>query len=157
MAPPRGDRWGPGSRIPTVIASPYAKKRFVDHTVYDTTSILQFETLRAPALAGYSNPVRRSSECIRLLQVGRRRKPDDETLAQTSLPHHARASVWACYGDGLAACLLDVNGARSTTSVGARSPAKMTSSKPPTKPKFLRNCQKCSRAWLLSLWVQKSG
>ena len=42
MAPPRGDRWGPGSRIPTVIASPYAKKGFVDHTVYDTTSILQF-------------------------------------------------------------------------------------------------------------------
>jgi phospholipase C len=46
MAPPRGDRWGPGSRIPTVIASPYAKKRFVDHTVYDTTSILQFISKR---------------------------------------------------------------------------------------------------------------
>jgi hypothetical protein len=69
----------------------------------------------------------------------------------------ARASAWACYGDGLAASLLEVNGARSTTSVGARSPAKITSSKPPIKPKFLRNCQKCSRAWLLSLWVQKSG
>ncbi len=46
MAPPRGDRWGPGSRIPTVIASPYAKKGFVDHTVYDTTSILQFISKR---------------------------------------------------------------------------------------------------------------
>ena len=31
---------GPGSRIPTVIVSPYAKKGVVDHTVYDTTSIM---------------------------------------------------------------------------------------------------------------------
>jgi acid phosphatase len=46
MTPPRADRWGPGSRIPTVIASPYAKKGFVDHTVYDTTSILQFISKR---------------------------------------------------------------------------------------------------------------
>jgi acid phosphatase len=46
VAPPQGDRWGPGSRIPTVIASPYAKKGFVDHTVYDTTSILQFLSKR---------------------------------------------------------------------------------------------------------------
>ena len=46
VAPPQGDRWGPGSRIPTVIASPFAKKGFVDHTVYDTTSILQFLSKR---------------------------------------------------------------------------------------------------------------
>jgi phospholipase C len=46
VAPPQGDRWGPGSRIPTVIASPHAKKSFVDHTVYDTTSILQFISKR---------------------------------------------------------------------------------------------------------------
>ena len=45
-APPRGDRWGPGSRIPTIIVSPYAKKSHVDHTVYDTTSILKFITRR---------------------------------------------------------------------------------------------------------------
>ena len=46
VAPPQGDRWGPGSRIPTVIASPFTKKGFVDHTVYDTTSILQFLSKR---------------------------------------------------------------------------------------------------------------
>jgi acid phosphatase len=46
VAPPQGDRWGPGSRIPTIIVSPYAKKGFVDHTVYDTTSILQFLSKR---------------------------------------------------------------------------------------------------------------
>jgi len=42
VAPPKGDRWGPGTRIPTIIVSPYAKKGFVDHTVYDTTSIVRF-------------------------------------------------------------------------------------------------------------------
>lgn len=42
VAPPTGDRWGPGSRIPAIIVSPYARKGFVDHTQYDTTSILKF-------------------------------------------------------------------------------------------------------------------
>ena len=42
VAPPRGDRWGPGSRVPAVIISPYAKRGYVDHTEYDTTSILRF-------------------------------------------------------------------------------------------------------------------
>ena len=28
---------GPGLRVPMVIVSPFAKKRFVDHTVYDMT------------------------------------------------------------------------------------------------------------------------
>jgi len=40
MAPPTGDRWGPGTRVPTIIISPFAKKGAVDHTPYDTTSIL---------------------------------------------------------------------------------------------------------------------
>ena len=42
VPPPIVDRWGPGSRVPTVIISPYAKRRFVDHTLYETTSILKF-------------------------------------------------------------------------------------------------------------------
>jgi acid phosphatase len=46
VAPPEGDRWGPGSRVPAVIVSPFAKKSFVDHTVYDTTSILAFISKR---------------------------------------------------------------------------------------------------------------
>ncbi len=46
VAPPKGDRWGPGSRIPAMIISPYAKRGFIDHTAYDTTSILQFLTRR---------------------------------------------------------------------------------------------------------------
>ena len=46
VAPPRGDRWGPGTRIPAMVISPFAKKRHIDHTQYDTTSILKFITKR---------------------------------------------------------------------------------------------------------------
>jgi phospholipase C len=41
VAPPKIDRWGPGTRVPTIIISPFAKKGFIDHTVYDTTAILK--------------------------------------------------------------------------------------------------------------------
>ncbi len=41
VPPPMIDRWGPGTRVPTIIVSPWAKRRFVDHTLYDTTSILK--------------------------------------------------------------------------------------------------------------------
>jgi acid phosphatase len=46
VAPPKGDRWGPGSRIPAIIVSPYARRGYVDHTLYDTGSILRFITKR---------------------------------------------------------------------------------------------------------------
>jgi acid phosphatase len=46
VAPPKGDRWGPGSRVPALVVSPFAKKGFVDHTIYDTGSILRFITRR---------------------------------------------------------------------------------------------------------------
>jgi phospholipase C len=42
VAPPTIDRWGPGIRVPTIIISPFARKGFVDHNQYDTTSILKF-------------------------------------------------------------------------------------------------------------------
>jgi acid phosphatase len=44
VSPPKGDRWGPGSRVPTLIVSPFAKKGLVDHTLYDTTSISRLIT-----------------------------------------------------------------------------------------------------------------
>jgi phospholipase C len=40
VAPPLVDRWGPGSRVPTLVISPFAKRHFIDHNYYDTTSIL---------------------------------------------------------------------------------------------------------------------
>jgi len=41
-----GDRWGPGTRIPTIIVSPHARRGYIDKTSYDTTSILKFITRR---------------------------------------------------------------------------------------------------------------
>jgi len=54
VAPPKGDMFGPGTRIPAIVISPYAKRGYVDHTQYDTTSILRFITHRwqLPELAG---------------------------------------------------------------------------------------------------------
>jgi len=43
--PPSGpgwsDRWGPGTRVPALIVSPFAKRGFVDKSIYDTTSVLK--------------------------------------------------------------------------------------------------------------------
>jgi len=53
-AVPKADRWGPGTRIPAIIVSPFAKKGFVDHTQYDTASVLRLITHRfaLPTLPG---------------------------------------------------------------------------------------------------------
>ena len=40
----RRDRFGPGTRIPTLMISPYARRGYVDHQVADTTSILRLIT-----------------------------------------------------------------------------------------------------------------
>ncbi|HEY8158057.1 MAG TPA: alkaline phosphatase family protein [Methylobacter sp.] len=42
LPPPVIDRWGPGNRVPAIIISPFAKRGYIDHTVYNTTSILKF-------------------------------------------------------------------------------------------------------------------
>ncbi|AZF51168.1 Acid phosphatase [Pseudomonas sp. R4-34-07] len=44
VAPPKGDRWGPGTRVPALVVSPFARKGTVDHTLYDTASILRLIT-----------------------------------------------------------------------------------------------------------------
>ena len=41
-----GDRFGPGTRIPTLLVGPTVKRGSVDSTPYDTTSILKFITER---------------------------------------------------------------------------------------------------------------
>ena len=46
VAPPPGDLLGPGTRIPALIVSPFAKRGTVDHTQYDTASILRLITRR---------------------------------------------------------------------------------------------------------------
>ncbi len=46
VAPPKGDRWGPGTRVAALVISPHAKKGAVDHTIYDTGSIARLITRR---------------------------------------------------------------------------------------------------------------
>ena len=46
VAPPAADLLGPGARIPALIISPFAKHGTVDHTQYDTESILRLITRR---------------------------------------------------------------------------------------------------------------
>ena len=40
-APPKRDSWGPGTRVPAIVISPAVKTGYVDHTQYDTGSILR--------------------------------------------------------------------------------------------------------------------
>ena len=42
VPPPVIDRFGPGTRVPAIIISHFAKRHFVDHTPYETLSILKF-------------------------------------------------------------------------------------------------------------------
>lgn len=53
-APPRADRWGPGTRIPAFVISPFARMGSIDHTPNDTGSILRLITRRfgLPVLDG---------------------------------------------------------------------------------------------------------
>jgi acid phosphatase len=46
VAPPKGDKIGPGTRIPALIISPFAKMGTVDHTAYDTASVLRLISRR---------------------------------------------------------------------------------------------------------------
>ncbi|MDE1949894.1 MAG: acid phosphatase [Burkholderiales bacterium] len=54
VPPPKGDKIGPGTRIPALVISPFAKKGTVDHTPYDTGSVLRLITRRfgLPTLPG---------------------------------------------------------------------------------------------------------
>lgn len=41
VAPPKGDRWGPGVRVPALIVSPFTRGKGLDHRTYETSSILK--------------------------------------------------------------------------------------------------------------------
>ena len=46
VAPPQPDEYGCGTRIPTLLVSPYARRGYVDHKFGDTTSVLAFINAR---------------------------------------------------------------------------------------------------------------
>lgn len=68
VPPPPGDRWGPGSRVPAILVSPHVRRGYVDHTVYDTTSILKLITRRfdLPALPGLRDGVSDLTPALKL-------------------------------------------------------------------------------------------
>ena len=41
VAPPRRDKWGPGTRVPLIAVGPMVRRGYVDHTPYDFGSILR--------------------------------------------------------------------------------------------------------------------
>jgi phospholipase C len=42
IPPPQVDEYGYGPRVPAIIISPYGRPGFIDHTLYDFTSVLRF-------------------------------------------------------------------------------------------------------------------
>lgn len=70
VAPPKGDRWGPGSRVPAIIISPFARKSYVDHTQYDTTSILKLIETRF-GIEPFSDRDARSGNLLNAFDLGR--------------------------------------------------------------------------------------
>lgn len=46
VAPPKRDKWGPGTRIPLVAVGPMVRTNYVDHTPYDFGSILRTIEMR---------------------------------------------------------------------------------------------------------------
>ena len=67
VPPPAGDRLGPGTRIPALLISRFAKRGFVDHTQYDTASVLRLITRRfdlptLPGLESRDRALRRNGE-----------------------------------------------------------------------------------------------
>lgn len=66
VAPPAADRWGPGTRVPAIVISPWAKRSFVDHTPYETVSILAFiEKLYNLQPLGARRGRQPADECVR--------------------------------------------------------------------------------------------
>src|SRR5205814_9376112 len=67
---PAGDRWGPGTRIPAIIVSPFARRAYVDKTPYDTTSIIKLITRRF-ALEPLSGVREKAGDLTKALELAR--------------------------------------------------------------------------------------
>ena len=113
VPPPVIDRWGPSTRVPTVIISPFAKKGFIDHTTYDSTAILKLIeiALRARVFGRPRQEVKGPDQRLRLrrpsaraglqtLEVRRRQELTTAAAspeATSSVKTLKAASVWRPY------------------------------------------------------------
>jgi phospholipase C len=71
VAPPVVDAWGPGARVPAILVSPFVRKGYIDHNLYETVSILKLIERRfglAPLAARDANPA--VSDLTTALSVG---------------------------------------------------------------------------------------
>jgi acid phosphatase len=88
VAPPKGDLAGPGTRIPAIVISRFAKHGKVDHRQYDTGSILRLITRRfdLPQLSGIvardaalvANGGKPMGDLTHALNLGRHHRDDEE-------------------------------------------------------------------------------
>jgi phospholipase C len=79
-APGVHDQWGPGTRIPALVVSPHLRGNFVvDHTQYDTTSILATIERRfgVPSLSSRDATVNDLSRVFEAKQIGAGRREDE--------------------------------------------------------------------------------
>ena len=95
-----GDRWGPGTRVPTIIVSPFAKRGYVDKTPYDTTVDPQAHhaPLRARAAARRAREARATSPTPsrsdrRRLTFEPEILQEDARLAAETLPSVSRKAL----------------------------------------------------------------
>ncbi len=87
VAPPKIDRWGPGSRVPALIISPYARRGFVDHTQYETVSILRFIEWRF-GLKSLNERDARANNLLAAFDFGKRNTADNRSQVSKD-PGHA--------------------------------------------------------------------
>jgi phospholipase C len=86
VAPPNKDRWGPGSRVPTIVISPFAKHGFVDHTEYDTSSILALIEHRW-GLRALGTRDAAANDMRNAFDFAQTPTPPDQSAAGSATPH----------------------------------------------------------------------
>jgi hypothetical protein len=81
-----------GFRVPSLLASPYARPGYVDHNLYDHASILRFLERDSSARPRRARQERRPmvpDQARPIRQQLRRQHPDDQSHPRARLPHAA--------------------------------------------------------------------
>lgn len=90
LTPPNGDRWGPGTRIPALVISPYAKKGYVDYQVFNT----RFDGhTRARGRAAMKETKPQAIVSAEGSDQGEEASPEEIAKAQARAAHKARMTV----------------------------------------------------------------
>jgi phospholipase C len=81
--------WGDGSRVPTIVISPFARKSYVDHTYHDTLSILKTieERFNLPSLTNSGNYDAKASDLLSNFVFSQQQPDLANPNPQTALPN----------------------------------------------------------------------